>query len=426
MVVAANNRSVALQDSPPTPVRIAARQILELRDANWFNGAAFERGTWFADEAGRFTRHRPARVDRVLLLKDRYLVPAYGDAHCHNFSHLRDLDRQTALYVRDGVLSAKSMTDPRRTAVEAAGQLGRWGNPLNIAYAHGGLTGTLSHPAGTYESIALGYNGATPPEHAREINASHREENDAYFVIDSRTELEHKWPMILAGKPDFIKVFLLDTESYRDHVRQGYALGLNPDLLPMVVQKAHAAGLRVSAHINTAYDFHVGVISGVDEFAHAPMVFAKVDVLERVYKIHPQDAQQAAARHISVTLTLFPSDYQTGDPALDESHRKLTRDNVALLRSSGVHLALGFDGYNTDSVGEVEVMRNLHLFSDQELLRLWTTETVHAIFPGRHIGSIEEGDEATFLVLLGDPLGDFSNTERIEDRFISGQELLLR
>ncbi|WP_353069669.1 hypothetical protein RBB75_04290 [Tunturibacter empetritectus] len=413
-------------DLLPAPVRVCQRQTLELRNANWFDGNKFERGTWFVDEAGRFTRNRPAHIERVLSLQHRFLVPAYGDAHCHNFSHLADLDKQTSLYIHDGVLSAKSMTDPRRTAVEAAGQLHRWGDPLNIAYAHGGLTGTRSHPAGIYESIALGYHGETKPEHAQQIDASRLEENDAYFVIDTRADLERKWPLILAGKPDFIKVYLLDTENYREHVQQGYGLGLNPELLPLVVQKAHAAGLRVSAHINTAHDFHVGVISGIDEFAHAPLVFAKGDMLERMYKIHSEDARQAAAQHISLTLTLFASDYQTGDPNLDELHRRLTKYNVELLRSSGVHLALGFDGYNTDSVGEVQVIRNLHLFSDTELLRLWSTDTVHAIFPGRKIGSIAEGDEATFLILAGNPLRDFSNTQRIEHRFITGQELLLR
>ena len=274
------------------PVRVLPRQTMELRNVNWFNGSGFQRGTWFVDEAGRFTHRPPDHVERVISLQVRFLVPAYGDAHCHNFSHLRDLDKQTALYVRDGVLSAKSMTDPRRSATEGAAQLRQWGNPLNVAYAHGGLTGTRSHPADTYESIALGYHGDTTAEHAREIDASHLEENDAYFVIDNRADLEKKWPLILAGKPDFLKVYLLDTENYSLHVSQGYGLGLNPELLPLVVKKAHAAGLRVSAHINTSHDFHVSVAPGIDEFAHAPLVFAKGDVLERAYKINSEDAQR--------------------------------------------------------------------------------------------------------------------------------------
>jgi imidazolonepropionase-like amidohydrolase len=46
--------------------------------------------------------------------------------------------------------------------------------------------------------------------------------------------------------------------------------------------------------------------------------------------------------------------------------------------------------------------------------------TAATIFPGRKIGRLEDGYEASFLVLDGDPLADFGNTGRIAMRFKEG------
>ena len=45
------------------------------------------------------------------------------------------------------------------------------------------------------------------------------------------------------------------------------------------------------------------------------------------------------------------------------------------------------------------------------------------IFPNRKIGHLEEGYEASFLVLAGNPLEDFSNVRRIEMRVKQGHLL---
>ena len=63
-------------------------------------------------------------------------------------------------------------------------------------------------------------------------------ENRAYIVIETE---ETKWP-----------------------------LGLHPRLVPVIVAKAHAAGLQVTAHVETAEDFRHAVRSGVDEIAPVP------------------------------------------------------------------------------------------------------------------------------------------------------------
>jgi hypothetical protein len=46
--------------------------------------------------------------------------------------------------------------------------------------------------------------------------------------------------------------------------------GLDPALVPLIVARAHAAGLHVSAHVSSAADFRIAVDGGVDQIAHVP------------------------------------------------------------------------------------------------------------------------------------------------------------
>jgi imidazolonepropionase-like amidohydrolase len=91
-----------------------------------------------------------------------------------------------------------------------------------------------------------------------------------------------------------------------------------------------------------------------------------------------------------------------------------------VLRDAGVHLAVGSDGYRDTSVGEVRYLATLGVFDSMGLLRLWSQATPRAIFPGRRVGCLENGCEASLLVLAGDPSADFANTGRITLRMKDG------
>lgn len=79
---------------------------------------------------------------------------------------------------------------------------------IDVQYSHGGLTGNYSHPMEVYESLALGfYSYEQQLANAENIWHSRKVENDAYYIITSREELEKKWQMIVDNNPDFIKSF---------------------------------------------------------------------------------------------------------------------------------------------------------------------------------------------------------------------------
>jgi imidazolonepropionase-like amidohydrolase len=181
---------------------------------------------------------------------------------------------------------------------------------------------------------------------------------------------------------------------------------MDPSLVPGIVNRAHAAGLRVTAHIVTAHDFHVAVAAGVDDIAHLPFV-ATPDLA--AYRIADGDVRAAGARKMSIATTVdYLHDARPDDPRLP-----VARDNIARLRAAGALVTIGTDSLRTTARTEADHIAALHLMTNLELLVAWTVTTPRAIFRDRDVGRLDDGAEASFLVLEGDPLVDFAQTHRI-------------
>jgi imidazolonepropionase-like amidohydrolase len=66
----------------------------------------------------------------------------------------------------------------------------------------------------------------------------------------------------------------------------------------------------------------------------------------------------------------------------------------------------------------------LGVFDNLSLLKIWCEVTPRTIFPHRKIGRLQEGYEASFLVLDGNPLENFAHVQAIRRRFKQGFPLL--
>jgi imidazolonepropionase-like amidohydrolase len=75
------------------------------------------------------------------------------------------------------------------------------------------------------------------------------------------------------------------------------------------------------------------------------------------------------------------------------------------------------------SIAEAEHLLTLKVFNRLELLQALVETTPIAIFPKRKIGCLQEGCEASFLVLSADPLQDLSNLRKIAMRYKNGIRL---
>ena len=392
---------------------------IQFINGQWFNGERFVARSFYSVN-GMLSSKKPTRVDSVIDLKGHYVMPPFGEAHNHNLDG-GDTDKKIAMYLEDGIFYVKNPNNlPRaRTALE-----GRINIPtsVDVIFANGGLTSTGGHPIGLVR---------------RNVSRGIFTEADAadgkfYYAINDELDLYRKWNAILEGKPDFIKTYLLYSEEYAKRKNDEAFFsqrGLDPALLPKIVKKAHAAGLRVSTHIESATDFHNALVAGVDEINHMPgfQGDAKHEFPDpKIYEITEADAKLAARRGTFVVTTLGGVRQIPEKSPLRQQAEVLFARNLQLLKKHKVRIAIGSDSYRETSAPEAAYIYSLKVFDNLTLLKMWCETTAATIFPKRKIGHLQDGYEANFLVLTSNPLQDFSNTKKIEMRVKQGELLSLK
>lgn len=399
----------------------------EYVNGRWFDGRKFKDKKFYSD-GGVLTARKPARVERVFDLTGKYVVPPFGEAHNHNldWSDAEQFARVKRMYLEAGVYYVKNPGNLPRAAAPLIGKI-NIPSSVDAVFSHGLLIASGGHPLGLVRrNIERG--GMTAADADRGF----------CWIIDTAADLDLKWDQIRAGKPDFIKTMLMYSEEYakrRDDEKYFDWKGLDPALLPEIVRRAHAAGLPVSCHVETATDFHHALVAGVDEVNHTPGFrpefndYANYKNLSR-YEIAEADARLAAKHRVAVVTTLgrtinWTLDEKEKAPETRKAVREMLTGNLRLLKKYGVPVAIGSDSFRQTAVPEAMSLHKLQAFDNLTLLKMWCETTAEAIFPGRKIGRLKEGFEASFLVLSGDPLQDFAHVQKIETRIKQGELLSL-
>jgi hypothetical protein len=301
-------------------------------------------------------------------------------AHNHNIIGVEDRDRKAIQqYLSDGVFYVKiqgnlPLSDEmkRRLSLNTP-------ESIDVALAQGTLTADGRHPIPLAERVLLPQ--GQYPGHTLETLRDH-----LHYRIDAEADLERKWPLFISRRPEFVKVVLLFSEEFekrRSLAEYDGQKGTDPRLLGRIVAKARASGLRLTAHVATATDFHHAVTAGVDEIAHVPAVGAT--------RIAAEDAQRAASQRAVVIST-----YRVAVPSLiragvvhEADVRAAVAANLRVLRDNGVAIAVGSDNPSDTSVGEVNALRMLGLFDNLAALKMWVETTPRKDRARRRIGSLE-------------------------------------
>jgi SAM-dependent methyltransferase len=386
-------------------------------NAQWFDGAGFRSGAFYS-VTGTLTFDRPVSIDETIDLRGRYIVPPFAEAHNHNVEPRPDIANVIRRYLTDGIFYVKVPANPPRAKAALAALVNKR-ESIDVTFSNGVLTSSGGHPV---------------PLAKRNLERSGRTEDWAegrfYFAIDRVEDVVAKWPLVLASNPDFIKVTLQYSDEYQQ--RHGNPLfsdwtALNPTIVPVIVERAHAAGLRVSCHVETAADFHSALIAGVDEINHTPGLRPDrndwQDVQIDHFKISKADAVLAARRGTVVVTTFATAVARIAKATAGEAFREwreLLICNLSVLKEAGVALAVGSDRYSDTAVAEAMALDSLNVFSKVDLLRMWCDTSARTIFPTRKIGVLREGHEASFLALRGNPIDDFNSVRNIEHRFKQG------
>jgi imidazolonepropionase-like amidohydrolase len=418
-------------------------------NGRWFDGRSFQTRTVYSVN-GVLRFAAPRAIGRTIDLEGAWIVPPFAEAHNHNIDGAVEGRALAALrqYAADGVLYVKIQGNyPLSDEMRASLPMNQPGTP-DVLLAQTFLTATGGHPIALHESILFAQ-GFYPKLTREDLN------DRLYFTIDAADELEAKWPAILRLRPDFIKVNLWYSDEHglrKDDDAYYGRKALDPSLLPPIVRKAHAAGLRVSAHTANGGDFRNALLAGVDEIVHAPgagsipeiesrvdrLAFGRAtdddvrEILAGLARIDPadpatlpfdsSDARLAARRGTSVITTM--ANQMNTPPPLRERLRAIQAATLRVLKESGVTVTIGSDNVRDTSLAEARHLASLGVYSNLELLKVWTETTPRAIFPGRQIGELKDGYEASFLALEDNPLDDFGNVSRIRLRYKQGVEVL--
>lgn len=392
-----------------------------LINGKWFDGSRFRARTMYMSR-GVFTKAAAQRSDSVIDLRGGFVVPPFAEAHNHNFdaSSPETAKALVAKYMKDGVFYGQN---PSNLLSARRGLEGFVNVPsgIDVTFSNAGLTGPGGHPIGLYlRNLSRG---------GMSLSDTNSTKGFIWFIAD-RTDLARKWPAILAGKPDFIKVMLLYSDEYQKRLNDTTFFnwrGIDPALVPEIVKRAHAAGLRVMAHVESAPDFRNALEAGVDQIGHTPGFRGtgqgKLPPRLEPYEISDADAARAAKRGAFVVTTLgeVVGISTTGpDSVMRRRADSLFTLNLQMMKKHGVRVIVGSDSYRNTSVPEAMYLASLGVYNNAELLKIWSEETPRAIFPNRRIGRLAQGYEASFLVLEADPIVDFANVKRIRLRVKQG------
>jgi len=389
--------------------------VVEYQNGRWFNGQSFDTTTWYTVGAA-LRSVRPNRVDELVDLSGRWVVLPYAEGHNH-WLEPAAIDAYVQSYLRDGVFYLKDHANAPVVRTRMDSTLNRPGS-VDFISPNQGFTGPAGHPIQIAKQfLAFG----SFPEEWTEADL----EGNVFFVIDSLSDIARAWPKLIAGRPDFVKVFLLYSEDYARRSRDSafrYRRGIDPTLVGPIVQRAHASGLRVSAHVYTAADFHNAINAGVDDIAHMPGTGFDSTLGPAAFRIAEEDAALAGKRGATVLTTV------SWLSELDSAHRtrivsEVIRPNIEMLRRHGVKILIGSDLFRETPAREADLLASLGLFSNADLLRMWSMDTPAAIFPRRKIARFADGYEASFLVLESNPLDNFASAHQIAMRVKQGLKL---
>jgi len=229
-----------------------------------------------------------------------------------------------------------------------------------------------------------------------------------------------------AKNVDIIKIWVDD--------RNGQYTKLTPELYGAIIDEAHANNLRVTAHIFTLEDAKGLLEAGVDAFAHGVRESDVDDEIIEMLQARPWIVvvPNLPGRGVPTDLTWLEGSItaeqmeqlQTNNvdnPTAQEAYGIQAR-NLARMNQAGVKLTVGTDGNTPWGVHiEMEDMVAAGV-SPADVIVAATRNGAEYLELGDR-GVIATGKTADFIVLDANPLEDITNTRRIRDVYLRGQQV---
>lgn len=193
-----------------------------------------------------------------------------------------------------------------------------------------------------------------------------------------------------------------DKSSWRNYTRAEIAV---------IVDEAHALGMRVAAHAHTAEGIEVAIDEGVDSIEHGTL-------------LTEAQASRIAAAGITVAPTLLINDrIAAGENGVSaeqsDKAAQLVEKRDAGMRAAadlGVDFVLGTDanGHHVkfgDQMAEVRLMARVFGWTPERALQAATSRASRALGLHAGLGRVAEGQLADFVVMRGRPWLDLHDLD---------------
>lgn len=369
---------VALASALLMPSVASAACDLSLTNANVWNGKGYEKRT-LSIKGGRFTDDisMPVSVDASFL----YLTPPFADAHNHRIDTLypgeSPNDNPHTRAIAQGIFYALNPNNMRLPGPTLTGQTGL----VDLQAAGGGLTRPGGHPQPLYEGLAK--RGILGPMTAADLPGK------AFHLVTTPAEARDAVAKVKANGASVIKLYLLDHDS------PDGGDGLSAENFAAAVAEAKKLGLHTLVHIENAVDFRRAVAAKVHAIVHLPYYMGK-DRNAADLMLSADDAAAAAAKNVFVVATVSVA-HSIYDGEKLGAMQAVQHNNLTVLRAAGVRMGLGADQWTLNIHDEISVIRSFAIFDSAEIVNMATTNGAEIAFPGRKIGKIEAGYEASFV-----------------------------
>jgi imidazolonepropionase-like amidohydrolase len=364
--------AAALLGSSPVA---GAQCDLALTNANVWNGIAYEKRS-VAIKGGRFTNDAsmPTSIDASYL----YLTPPFADVHTHVIDTPRGPDDRThQRHIAQGIFYALNPNNVRPQGPTPPAMTGQ----VELQATGGGVTRTGGHPQPLYTGLAQrGFLGGLKVEDLP---------GRAFHLADTPEQARAAVRKVKTNGASIIKLYLLRHTS-RD------SDGLSGASFDAAVSEAKTLGLRQIVHIEDAADFRRAVAAKVTALGHMPYAVPTAEHPADSFRITAADAAAAAAAGIVAVPTATVGAMQS-DGAKLAAVLAIQRHNLSMLRNAGVKIAIGADQYSLGMHDEITTLRSFALFETADIIAMATKNGAELAFPGRKLGRIADGYEASFV-----------------------------
>ena len=332
---------------------------------------------------------------RHVNLAGKTVMPDIIDTHTHLSQSRDEVIKDLRRRAYWGVSAANSMgTDETEAELQLRGQ-------------------TVPGQARVYTA----YKGITRPEPGRDM---------APFWIQTAAEGRDAVRQLVAKKVDIVKVWVDD--------RDGKYQKLTPEMYGAIIDEAHKANLRVTAHIFKLDDAKGLLKANVDAFAHSVRDKDVDDEFMTLMRQHPNivvnpnlpprgvktDVAWLRGR-ISAAEMANVDKGNVDDPKAQAFHGIQSR-NLKRLNDAGIKIILGTDG-NTPWAPHVEMEDMVLAGMTPMQVIVASTKNAAEFLRIADAGTLAAGKSADLLVLDANPLDDIKNTRKISAVYLYGQEV---